>query len=304
MSATRSRPADLTDVIDRLERLVAPHTDVLGVAFDAATFTISTDGQHLLCPDCVDNSIPNVAVSFDELRQLRWAALCSHALSLHTILALMDDTELASTLTDVDAIRRPRQFGFQDVDQSAVTAASALTLGLAYSAFQMFVDGRYWLLEKSIRPAATIVLQRELDQTRARLEHVHDTTIGSAAVRNALRDEARKMATFSDDDTLGWIVFGHTRVSVGDSDLLRPQTLARALQASYAPQSLQEDRVVAVPRWVAEAITQLSATVTRSSFHTGLSRQELDTAETLWKEANGGLYADFDMSVDAARHLR
>ena len=294
---------DIKGLMLRMSDLWVQH----GVALDAEVkkvkFAVPTDGTLLFCSYCNEKIIDIQSLSFDEVSLLRWASDCTHVPNLSSLIACMDDTDLASTLVDIIAIRKPRMYDFSLGSEAASTSREALTLGMAYSSLQQFVDARLLNFEKQVFSVHADVIRQELSETRMFLEKVHQCTVGSERIRDLLREEANRMVDLSSVTTMGWIVLGYVKVSIADNDLLRTQTVARALQASFSPRSLHDDEIAYIPYWVADAIATMAPGIIKSQFHMNMSFEVFRAAETLWREADGGIFADFDESVAAARRL-
>lgn len=294
---------DLGVLMRRLVELWSPHHDILATQVTGMTFTVRTDGSNLYCAHCTNEPASDSSISLEVMQNLRWGSECTHVPNLTSVISCIDDSDLAETLIDVLAIRQPREYDFTLGAELSSNPKAALTIGMAYSAFQQFVDARLWQFENREQSTHADVIRVELDEARRFLEEVHSTTIGNDRIRRSLRKEANKMVEVSSESGLGWIALGYLNVSIADNDLLRPQTIARALQASYAPTSLHEDDIVLVPFWVADALSKMAPGIVKSQFHVGVAPEVIDAAVTLWREADGGIFADFDASVSAARKL-
>jgi len=294
---------DLSMLMRRLEGLWTPHQDTLAAQIAEMAFTVRTDGISLFCAYCTNEPALDNRIPLDVMKNLHWGSGCNHVPNLSSIITCIDDSDLAGTLIDILALRQPCEYDFTLGADLGSNPRTALTIGMAYSAFQQFVDARLWHFENRDQSTHADVICKELHEARRFLEEVHSNTIGNDRIRKTLHKEANKIMDVSSETGLGLVVLGYLKVSIADNELLRPQTVARALQASYAPSSLHEDDVVLVPFWVADALSKLAPGIVKSQFHVGLPTDVLAAAVTLWRESDGGIYADFDKSVSAARKL-
>ena len=290
-------------LLDKLNVLALSHADIMGAAWGSATFSVRVTGQGIFCWYCTDESAaPARSASQNEIQALTWMSTCEHRPTLSWLITAIEDDDLSAAFYDIIAIRKPRTFGFDQLDLASDTR-SVLTVGLAYSAFQQFVEMKLVEVNRRDQGPFAEAIRRELLEARTFLKDVHMSSIGSNTARKALRKEASRFISLSKSEDSAWVVLGYVKVSIADNHLLQPQTIARALQASYAPQSLEEAQAVSIPFWVGQAIMRLSPQSAQSSLHTDLTPEVVEAAETLWREASGGVFADFDVSVAAAHRL-
>lgn len=303
MTLGKKQSYELESVIQKLINLWVPHESALGEQVRQVRFALPSDGIGLYCSYCNEQEIGIQSLSLCEVSALRWASDCTHVPNLSSLIACIENTDLASTLVDIMAIRQPRTYDFTLGSDPRSSSREALTIGMAYSTFQQFVSASLWNFEKRDYSIHADVIRQEISDARTFLDNVHVNTVGSERIRELLRDEASKMVDLSSSTTMGWIVLGYIKVSIADNYLLHPQTVARALQASFAPKSLHDDEIVCIPFWVADAISTLAPEVIKSQFHMKMPVEVIRAAETLWREADGGIFANFDESVAAARLL-
>ena len=295
---------ELNNLLVEIVSLWYPHEETLGEVIKHARFSVHSDRVGLYCSYCPDKEKSDIlSLSFDELSTLCWASLCNHLPNIVSIIACIDNKDLASTLMEIIAIRQPRKYEFLLERRAVPSIREALTIGMAYSSFQKFITTHLYNFERGNLSAHAEIIHKELSNTKTYLDNIHQSTIGSEHIRNLLRKEASSMVKLSDNATMGWIILGYMKLSTVENDNLKAQTVARALQASFAPKSLHEDELVCIPFWVVSAIRSMAPDVIKSKFHTSMPIEVLRSAETLWREANGGLFADFDESVIAARLL-
>jgi hypothetical protein len=303
MAARSLANSTLQDSIQEFRALLEPHADRLPFEVDRVEFSLCTDGLVLFCSVCSHHQKrPNRTITLQVLGSLHWWGGCSHLPGATSLSQAVVSSNLSQVCATILWIREVLSFRLAPSVQLIDSIDAVLSAGLAYATFHATVESRV-IGSRTYNDIDPDIINRELAVVKERLSAVHHDLLTNASTREMLRREVRKHMRLSNDQTLGWVVLQYFPVRVLNNDLLRPSTLARVLQASYAPSTLFNAAVVHVPRWVERSIRVLLPGAIGSEFYPSLRSEDIEAALLLWNEAGDDVFADFDLCVAAALKL-